>query len=79
MFTVADDKDPKTCGVTPKQISELGSIVVNVYRARLGRIDGPLLHQGGSRKPLKALDELPEALMKGAAIKNNTKYGHDMS
>ena len=72
LLTCTDDKDAATCEMTPNEVSKIGCLQITVYRAERERhtkaSDGEM-----SRDPVEVPDELPETVMKGLAIKNNTK------
>lgn len=67
---LSDDRDAATCKLAPKALSDLGCLHVEFYRAERIHYDKPVMVNRAAPKPL---DELPEAVMKGLAIKNNTK------
>lgn len=53
-----------------EDVQKLGSIRIDVYRAKKVKSDTPHFWEG--EKP-KVLDELPEKVLKGRAVKNNVK------
>jgi hypothetical protein len=55
--------------ISIEEVDKIGSIRVTIFRSRTQKLETPYIWDGVVTKPC---DELPEKLMKGRSIKNNT-------
>jgi len=68
-----EDVDLKRDAFSPELLDRLGQITIRAYRAKVQQKQTPYIHYG--IMPV-ALDSVPEKLMKGRLVKNNTKYAN---
>jgi hypothetical protein len=54
----------------PEQLVEIGTIRVEVFRAERKQLETPYVYDASVPE---VLDEIPERMLKGKAIKNNVK------
>lgn len=67
---LADDNDPSSADILPHEINDIGCIAVKVFRSKDQKYPEPRIR---SRTTVRVVDELPESLLKGLNVKNNTK------
>lgn len=68
-----EDVDPKRDAFSLEKLNKLGQITIRAYRAKAHQKQTPYIHDG--TMPV-ARDSVPEKLMKGRLVKNNTKYAN---
>lgn len=69
-LTYSADEAPTQNGLTPEQVSKIGTIRISFYRAKRTLKAVPEFWHGGS---FSELDEISEKQLKGREIKNNVK------